>query len=87
MNQNAGTLETSRGGILTLTGQQWLIVTCWMGLIVWVGYNTNMTIYADIRYSYVTWPVWGWWLYDIWFITPFLALPYLHTVNREIFSD
>jgi hypothetical protein len=68
-------------------GQQWLIVTCWMGVIVWVGYNSNMTIYADIRYSYVTWPVWGWWLYDIWFITPFLSLPYLHTVNREIFSD
>ncbi len=68
-------------------GQQWLIVTCWMGVIVWVGYNSNMTIYADIRYSYVTWPVLGWWLYDIWFITPFLALPYLHTVNREIFSE
>jgi hypothetical protein len=26
-------------------------------------------------------------LYDIFYITPFLAIPYLHTVNREIFSD
>lgn len=68
-------------------GQQWLIVTCWMGVIVWTGYNTNMTIFADIRYSGVTFPVWGWWLYDIWYITPFLSLPYLHTVNREIFSE
>jgi hypothetical protein len=32
-------------------------------------------------------PVVGWWLYDIFYITPFLAMPYLHTVNREIFSD
>ena len=68
-------------------GQQWLIVTCWMGVIVWTGYNTNMTIFADVRFANVTFPVWGWWIYDIWFITPFLAIPYLHTVNREIFSE
>ena len=37
--------------------------------------------------SGVVFPVIGWWLYDIFYITPFLAIPYLHTVNREIFSD
>jgi len=68
-------------------GQQWLIMFCWMGLIVWIGYNLNMTIYGDVRFANITFPVWGWWLYDIFYITPFLALPYLHTVNREIFSD
>jgi len=68
-------------------GQQWLVVFCWMGLIVWIGYNINMTIYGDVRYANITFPVWGWWLYDIFYITPFLAIPYLHTVNREIFTD
>jgi hypothetical protein len=68
-------------------GQQWLVVTCWMGCIVWTGYNLNMTFFADVRYSHVAFPVWGWWVYDIFYITPFLAIPYLHTVNREIFSD
>ena len=68
-------------------GHQWLIVTCWFGVVVWVGYIANMTIYADIRYSGTVFPVFGWWLYDLWYITPFLAIPYLHTVNREIFSD
>jgi len=68
-------------------GQQWLIMFCWMGLIVWIGYNLNMTIYGDVRFANITFPVWGWWVYDIFYITPFLALPYLHTVNREIFSD
>ena len=68
-------------------GQQWLIVTCWMGLIVWIGYNLNMTFYADVRFANITFPVLGWWIYDIFYITPFLALPYLHTVNREIFSE
>ena len=68
-------------------GHQWLIVTCWFGVVIWVGYVANMTIYADVRYANVVFPVIGWWMYDIFYITPFLAIPYLHTVNREIFSD
>ncbi len=68
-------------------GHQWLIVTCWFGVVIWTGYVANMTIFADVRYSGVVFPVVGWWLYDIFYITPFLAIPYLHTVNREIFSD
>ena len=68
-------------------GHQWLIVTCWFGVVIWIGYTFNMTMYADVRYAGVVLPVIGWWLYDIFYITPFLAIPYLHTVNREIFSD
>ncbi|MFE5478417.1 hypothetical protein ACFQ9R_22130 [Nocardia sp. NPDC056541] len=68
-------------------GHQWLIVTCWFGVVIWVGYIVNMTVYADIRFDGVVLPVFGWWLYDIFYITPFLAIPYLHTVNREIFAD
>ena len=68
-------------------GQQWLIITCWFGVVVWCGYVANMTIYANVRYDHVVFPVFGWWLYDIWYISPFLALPYLHSVNREIFTD
>ena len=68
-------------------GHQWLIVTCWMGVVIWTAYIFNMTMFADVRYAGVVFPVIGWWLYDIFYITPFLAIPYLHTVNREIFSD
>jgi hypothetical protein len=68
-------------------GYQWLIVTCWFGVVIWVGYTMNMTVFADVRYDGVVFPVIGWWIYDIMYITPFLAIPYLHTVNREIFSD
>ncbi|WP_369829744.1 hypothetical protein [Mycobacterium sp. E2479] len=68
-------------------GYQWLLVTCWFGVVIWVGYVMNMTVYADVRYSGVVFPVFGWWIYDIMYITPFLAIPYLHTVNREIFTD
>ncbi|BCO55561.1 hypothetical protein [Mycobacterium intracellulare] len=68
-------------------GHQWLLVTCWFGVVIWIGYVMNMTVYADARYSGVVFPVLGWWIYDIMYITPFLAIPYLHTVNREIFTD
>jgi hypothetical protein len=68
-------------------GHQWLIVTCWMGVVIWVGYVVNMTMYADIRFDGTILPVVGWWAFDIFYITPFLAIPYLHTVNREIFAD
>ncbi len=68
-------------------GHQWMIVTCWTGVLMWVGYVFNMTMYADIRFTGVVFPVVGWWLYDILYITPFVSLPYLHTVNREIFTD
>jgi hypothetical protein len=68
-------------------GHQWMVVTCWTGLLMWMGYVANMTVYADIRFSGVAFPVLGWWLYDIFYITPFVAIPFLHTVNREIFSD
>ena len=68
-------------------GHQWMVVTCWMGVVIWSTYVFNMTMFADVRYAGVVFPVIGWWLYDIFYITPFLAIPYLHTVNREIFSD
>jgi hypothetical protein len=68
-------------------GQQWMIITCWMGVLIWCLYVFNMTMYADVRFAGVVLPVVGWWLYDVFYITPFLAIPYLHSVNREIFSD
>lgn len=68
-------------------GHQWMVVTCWMGVVICVGYVFNMTMYADVRYAGVVFPVIGRWIYDILYITPFLAVPYLHAVNREIFSD
>lgn len=68
-------------------GHQWMIVTCWFGVIAWFGYILNMTMYADVRYAGTAFPVIGWWLYNIFYITPFLAIPYLHTVNREVFTD
>src|SRR3546814_8667438 len=29
-------------------GQQWLVVTCWMGLLVGLGYKLHMPLYAEV---------------------------------------
>ena len=31
-------------------GHQWMIITCWMGVLIWCLYVFNMTMYADVRY-------------------------------------
>ena len=31
-------------------GHQWMIITCWMGVVIWVVYVFNMTMFADVRY-------------------------------------
>jgi len=68
-------------------GLQWMVISCWMGVFAWVGYCCNMTTYYDLRFSNTAWPVYGWWIYSIWYITPFIVLPYIYTINREMFTD
>ena len=38
-------------------GHQWMIITCWMGVVIWCGYVFNMTMYADVRFAGVVLPV------------------------------
>jgi hypothetical protein len=41
-------------------GHQWMVITCWMGVVIWIGYVFNMTVYADVRFAGVVLPVIGW---------------------------
>jgi hypothetical protein len=68
-------------------GLQWMVITCWMGVYAWVAYMWNFTTYSEMRLVDVLAPVWGWWLYNIWYVTPFIAIPFLYTINRELFTD
>jgi hypothetical protein len=47
-------------------GHQWMIITCWMGVVIWCAYVFNMTMYADVRFAGVVLPVIGWWLSGTW---------------------
>ena len=37
-------------------GHQWMVVTCWMGVVIWCAYVFNMTMFADVRYAGVVFP-------------------------------
>ena len=37
-------------------GHQWMIIACWMGVVIWCGYVFNMTMYADVRFAGVVFP-------------------------------
>jgi hypothetical protein len=37
-------------------GHQWMIITCWMGVVIWCGYVFNMNMYADVRFAGVVFP-------------------------------
>ncbi len=52
-----------------------MVITCWMGVVIWITYVFNMTMFADVRFAGVVLPVVGWWLYDIFYITPFWPSP------------
>lgn len=68
-------------------GLQWMIITCWICCYAWVGYLCNLTIYWESRFPDAAAPVWGWWLYDFVYFTPFITLPYFYTINKELFTD
>ena len=47
-----------------------------VGVVIWVGYVANMTIYADVRYANVCVPrVWLVAVKHVFYITPFLSNP------------
>ncbi len=77
-----GFLQMKRWG-----GHQWMIITCWMGILIWCLYVFNMTMYADVRFAGVVLPRRRMVALRHLLHHPFLAIPYLHSVNREIFSD
>ena len=54
---------------------------------VWIGFDQPRTIVPDASGGRIAAPVWGWWLYDIWYITPFVILPYLYTIDKEMFTS
>jgi len=68
-------------------GLQWMMITCWMGVYAWVGYMWNFTTYSQMRLVDIVFPVYGWWLYNLWYLTPFIVLPYLYTIDPKIFAE
>ena len=64
-------------------GFDFMLITTWGYLFFWFGYITNMSQDFPHRMGATETGVVGWWLFDIWYIMPFLILPWMYAVNRN----
>lgn len=63
-------------------GLHFMKLTSWMYVFLWVGYAATLSLEFDQRLRTPDLPVLGWWLYNMFYFTPMLTLPYFYTVNK-----
>ena len=68
-------------------GLQAMVITSFMYVGFWVAYVANLYLAFNARMGASSWGVTGWWIMVIIYASPFVVLPYLYTVNRDLFSD
>ena len=69
-------------------GLQWSIIGNWLYLTVWAVYCPLHIITFDQRFGTSEFGVLGFWLIGgLPFLGPLVLLPYLHTVNRELWTE
>jgi hypothetical protein len=64
-------------------GYRWMIITSWAYMMLWLGYMVNMVVNFPERFGSSVFGVTGWWVFDIWYMTPFLTLPWLYALDRR----
>ena len=69
-------------------GLQFSIVANWCYLSLWMVYAAAMTLQFDLRFGTSDFGVIGFWIIGgIPYLGPVVLLPYLHTVNRELWTE
>lgn len=68
-------------------GFQYLVVNTWMYVFFWVTYIAAFSIEFQWRFPFTAGGVALLWGLYIWFIYPFFMIPYLATVNRDLWKD
>ncbi len=64
-------------------GFDMMLITTWIYAIFWFGYLVNISVDFGNRMGATVFGVVGWWVFDIWYITPFVILPWMYAVNRR----
>lgn len=68
-------------------GHQFMIISSWMYAFFWIVYMAHLSMQFDLRQGASLYGVTGYWAFNLVYMTPFIMLPYLHTVNKEVFTD
>jgi hypothetical protein len=68
-------------------GLQGMIVTSYMYIGFWLAYVANEYQDFSARIGASDWGNLGTWFILVVYATPFVILPYLYTINRDLFAD
>ena len=69
-------------------GLQWSVIGNWMWLTLGIISMAGMAFQYDLRFGTSEFGVLGFWLVGgVRFLSPLVLLPYLHTVNRDRWSE
>jgi hypothetical protein len=69
-------------------GLQWSILGNWMYLTLWIICAAAMAFQFDLRFGTSEFGVLGFWVIGgLPFLGPLVLLPFLHTVNRQLWTD
>jgi hypothetical protein len=70
------------------TGLQWSILANWLYFCLWASYTVAMSLDFPVRFGSSSLGVLGFWLIGgIPFTGPVVVLPFLYTVNKELFTE
>ena len=64
-------------------GLHFMRVTGWLYLMLWVGYTAAMSLDYQQRLGASIYHVPGWWIYNLFYLSPVFAIPYLYTVDER----
>lgn len=64
-------------------GLRWMIITGWAYVFLWVGYLPNLMMNFPHRFGISLYGVTGWWVFDIFYMTPFIQLPWLYALDKR----
>lgn len=68
-------------------GLQALIISSWMYVGFWIAYVVNLYVVFNARMGASVYGVTGWWAFVLPYAGAFVMLPYLYTVDRELFTE
>jgi hypothetical protein len=67
-------------------GYHFMLINMWMSTFFWFVYLMNLTQGFEFRFGCDMFGLTSWWVINIWYASPLVALPYLYTVDRRRWS-
>jgi hypothetical protein len=64
-------------------GLHFMKVTSWLYFVLWVGYTMMLMMDFEERIRPSDFGVIGWWIFNMFYWTPMLTLPYFYTVDKK----